>query len=92
MASYSRNYFDIRAVHHPKRKRFVKQQINRKRRQLLKEGLKDIKQSYNCGADIDTIDYYRDEEFIKIMSRQGTDADYIEKRTTGSRITIASCW
>ena len=77
---------------HPKRKKYVKQKINKKRRQLLNEGLDEIKQAFNNDDNILEIDYYKDEEFIKVMSRQGVYAEFIEKRTTNSRLTIADCW
>ena len=76
----------------PKNKGFVKQQINKKRRKLLNEGLEEIKRAFNNDDNILEIDYYKDEEFIKVMSRQGVHADFIEKRTTNSRLTIADCW
>ena len=83
---------DIRAILHPKSKSLVKQQINKKRRRLLNKGLKEIKQSFNNNKDILNIDYYKDQEFIKLMSRQGVCADFAGKRTTNSRMTLGSCW
>lgn len=82
----------IRAMAHPKHKKYVKQQMNKKRRQLLNQGLESVKQAYNNNLDINDIDYYMDKRYIKIKSRHGIATDYIERRTTNSRLIIGDCW
>lgn len=92
MGIYTRNKNSIRAMIHPKRKREIKQSMNKKRRKLLQKGLDEIKKAYNNGLEINNIDYYKDNEFIKIKPRQGVDADFIERRTTNSRLILGDCW
>lgn len=84
----------LRAKYSPKTKRQAKNRISQKRRQLCQEGLKKAKQIYNQTKnlkEIDKIDYYTDQSFIKKKARKSI-ADYIEQRCSGSRVIIGYFW
>lgn len=66
--------------------------MSKKRRKLLKQRLKDLEYTYNKFGDVKDIDYCTDYKYFKIKSRQGVAADFIERRTTNSRLIIAHMW
>mgnify|MGYP006305173135 FL=1 len=69
--------------------------MKKKRRQIEKQGLKEIKQAFNNGyslKELDNIDYFKDTKAIKIKSRNGLNVDYIEKQSSGSRLILGYSW